>query len=64
MVPIYFFNRILIGKKRYFSKKKYGALVPFLNLHPKLTLETLEQGGKYVQNVSVINFEQVNVGWS
>ena len=64
MVPIYFFNRILIGKKRSFSKKKYGALVPFLNLRPKLTLETLEQGGKYVQNVSVINFEQVNVGWS
>ena len=32
----------------------------------KLTIETLEQGVKYVQSVSsvsVVNFEQVNAGW-
>ena len=61
---IYFLKKILIRKKRSFSKKRYGPLVSFLNLRPKLTLETLEQGGKYVQNVSIVNFEQVNVGWS
>ena len=61
---IYFLKKILIRKKRSFSIKRYGPLVSFLNLRPKLTLETLEQGGKYVQNVSIVNFEQVNVGWS
>ena len=34
----------------------------------KLTIETLEQGVKYVQSlpcpsVSTVNFEQVNAGW-
>ena len=35
----------------------------------KLTIETLEQGVKYVQvnnkgtSVSIVNFEQVNAGW-
>ena len=28
----------------------------------KLTIETLEQGVKYVQ--SIVNFEQVNAGWN
>ena len=30
----------------------------------KLTIETLEQGVKYVQSVSIVNFDQVNAGWS
>ena len=34
---------------------------------PKLTIETVEQGVKYVQSycssVSIVNFEQENAGW-
>ena len=29
----------------------------------KLTIETLEQGVKYVQSVSIVNSEQAHAGW-
>ena len=30
----------------------------------KLTIETLEQGAKLLSSVSIVNFEQVNAGWT
>ena len=66
-----FLKKLSSKRKDLFLENIYGLLVPFLNLQPsqptitcsKLTVETPEQGGKYVQSVSIVNFEQVNTDW-